>query len=179
MSSDWESFHGRPSELCPKITQYVNWLNGDSDTCHHIAVLFWLTWNKEHDPSSKGAVEPLESREVGKGEDSCDNTSKAWHGGEDHESTSGIPVSWGGAKQGREHTVKICAGRSTTSTIITIILHHNVMTTDIFLIVPMHCWTHTAVIFNTTVHRQRVLKQRTYTYIKWNLHETGHVEQRS
>lgn len=91
--------------------------------CHHVAVLSWLTWNKEHGPRSKGAVEPLKSREVGKGEDSCDDASEAWHGGEDHESPSGIPVSWGGAKQGREHTVKICAGRSTTNSIITTVLH--------------------------------------------------------
>lgn len=44
------------------------------------------------------------------------------------------------------------------------------LTTDIFWIVPMHCWTHTAAIFNSAIYRQRVLKQWTYTYIKWNLH---------
>ena len=31
---------------------------------------------------------------MGKGEDSCDDASKARHGREDHESTSGIPVGW-------------------------------------------------------------------------------------
>lgn len=61
-----------------------------------------LTWNKEHDASSEWAVEPLEGGEVGKGEDSCDDASKAWHGREDHESASGIPVGWG-VKRGREH----------------------------------------------------------------------------
>lgn len=54
-----------------------------------------LTWNKEHDASGKGAVEPLEGGEVGKGEDSCDDASEAGHGGEDHESTSGVPVGYG------------------------------------------------------------------------------------
>lgn len=64
-----------------------------------------LTWNKEHDASSKRAVEPLKGREVGKGEDSCDDASKAWHGREDHEGASGVPVGWG-VKQGRESTSK-------------------------------------------------------------------------
>lgn len=90
-------FHGRPGE------------HGDmqiGQTVHHSSTIRllrpWLTWNKEHDPSSKWAVEPLKSREVGKGEDSRDDASKARHGREDHESTSGIPVGWGGAEQGRE-----------------------------------------------------------------------------
>lgn len=58
-----------------------------------------LTWNKEHDPSSKRAVEPLKGREVGEGEDSCDDASKARHGREDHKSTSGVPVGWGGVQR--------------------------------------------------------------------------------
>lgn len=53
----------------------------------------WLTWNKEHDACSKWAIEPLKSGEVSKGEDSRDDASKAGHGGKDHESSSGIPVS--------------------------------------------------------------------------------------
>lgn len=136
------------------ICKLTKWLF--RSMCHHVAVLSWLTWNKEHDPSSKGAVEPLKSGEVGKGEDPCDDASEAWHGGEDHESTCGIPVSWWGAKQGREHTVKICAGRSTTNSLITTVSHYKVifltvlLPIDMFLIIPMHWWTHTA-IFNTAV----------------------------
>lgn len=69
-------------------------------------ILSWpptLTWNKEHDASSKGAIEPLEGRKVGKREDSSNDPSKAGHGREDHESTSGIPVGWG-KKQGRAYS---------------------------------------------------------------------------
>ena len=73
-----------------------------------------LTGHKEHDPSSKWAVEPLKGWEVGKGEDARNDAGKAWHGREDHESTGGIPVGWGGVGQEKENTVRICAGRGIT-----------------------------------------------------------------
>lgn len=64
-----------------------------------------LTWNKEHDSSSKGAIEPLKGWKVGKGKDSSNDSSEAWHGREDHEGTSCIPVGWR-AKQGRTRYLK-------------------------------------------------------------------------
>lgn len=60
--------------------------------CMHL----WLTWNKKHDPCSERAIEPLKSREVSEGEDSCNDASEARHGRQDHKGTSGIPVGWRG-----------------------------------------------------------------------------------
>lgn len=51
-----------------------------------------LTGDKEHDPCSEGAVEPLEGGEMGEGENACDDAGEARHGRQDHEGTGGIPV---------------------------------------------------------------------------------------
>lgn len=67
-----------------------------------------LTWNKEHDAGSEGAVEPLEGGEVGEGEDSCDDASEARHGREDHESTSGVPVGYGRKSKLSKSGTKMC-----------------------------------------------------------------------
>lgn len=64
----------------------------------NIKTTFWpptLTWNKEHDASSEGAIEPLEGGKVGEGEDSRNDAGEARHSREDHESASGVPVGWG------------------------------------------------------------------------------------
>lgn len=52
------------------------------------------TGDEEHDPCSKGAIEPLKGGEVREGHDAGNDAREARHPRQDHEGPGGVPVRW-------------------------------------------------------------------------------------